>query len=215
MPTATDLIMLVARLFILLLTVFTICPRLVIAQETPGSSSSVVQNAESVSFHQQIGQEPQTHKLSSPREVMRVFLSSMNKVDDGYDNAWPSVLNCFDFPPDLTDAERQDIARTLLDVLNRLGRVDLQQLPGELAVNTDMGTDTRPIRRYQFFPSPVYAWVWDKLANHGIAPKGRIVIERGDDDVWRFSRQTVLDIPILDQSTELLPPSYFDQAAKT
>ncbi|GAB4192362.1 MAG: hypothetical protein Kow00105_06440 [Phycisphaeraceae bacterium] len=139
----------------------------------------------------------------------------MNRVDDGYDNAWPSVLNCFDFPPDLSDAERQDIARTLLDVLNRLGRVDLQQLPGELAVNTDMGTDTKPIRRYQFFPSPVYAWVWDKLANHGIAPKGRIVIERGDDDVWRFSRQTVLDIPILDQSTELLPPSYFDQAAKT
>lgn len=149
----------------------------------------------------------------SPREVMDVFLSAMNRVGDGHDDAWPEALACFDFPDSLNETNRRVTADHMLDVLNRLGRIDLLALPGEVAVGpspaADRGEGT--VTRYRFFPAPRFAWVWDKLAAHQIAPDGEIVFEAGDDGQWRFNRQTVFDLPGLYKSTEFLPPAYSDQ----
>ncbi len=142
---------------------------------------------------------------------MAVFLSAMNQVDDGNDQAWDRALACFDFEPGLTPQQQRDIGRMLLDVLNRMGRIDIETIPGALEVSPPPDQDAKPISRYQFFPAREYGWMWDKLASYGKALTGSIILQSDDQGRWRFSRQTVEDIPGLYKSTELLPPAYHDQ----
>lgn len=161
-----------------------------------------------------IGTPPATD-LHSPRQVMEQFLSAINRVDDGYESAWPQALACFDFPEDASEQDRRALANYMLDVLNRLGRIDTLSLPGELAVSPPPDSDDKPITRYQFFPAPRFATVWEKLATYGTAPQGEIVFEADSQGAWRFNRKTVTDLPQLEASTKLLPPAYFDQENRT
>lgn len=154
---------------------------------------------------------PRATDPHSPRQVMEQFLSAINRVEDGYESAWPEALACFDFPESMGEQDRRTLADQMLDVLNRLGRIDTLALPGELVVSPPPDSDEQPIKRYQFFPAPRFGPVWEKLAAYGKAPRGEIVFETDDQGTWRFNRKTVNDLPGLNASTELLPPAYFDQ----
>lgn len=150
-----------------------------------------------------------TYQRTSPSATMATFLDAINRVDKGDDSAWPDVLACFDFPGDYSTEEQQAIAHWLLDFVNRLGRIDVDTLPKELDIQPT--PDAQPITRHQFFPTPEYDWMWEKLAPLGRAPKGSVIFQADDQGLWRFSPQTVKDIPELYKSTELLPPRYHDQ----
>ena len=153
--------------------------------------------------------EDNPSQRTSPSATMTLFLSAMNRVDNGDDTAWPDALACFNFPDDYTDSDKKATARQMLDFINRLGMVDVDALPNHLDIQP--APEAEPITRFQFFPTPEYGWMWKELAPLGKAPKGHIVIQANDRGVWRFTRQTVGDIPDLYTSTELLPPRYHGQ----
>ncbi len=156
--------------------------------------------------------EHPAHKIgpaTSPRDAMENFVSWMNMIDNGHDNFWGYALAYIDFPEDMPSEQQRRTARMLMDVFNRMGRIDMESLPGELDIKPT--PDATPILRYQFFPAPKYGWMWDKLASYGKAPIGEIVLQANDQGEWKFSRQTTHDIPDLYNSTALLPPSYHDQ----
>jgi len=159
--------------------------------------------------------EGAAHKIgpaASPRDVMEMFLWHMNQIDNGHDNFGGYALSHADFPEDMPYEDKSLTARMLLDVFNRMGKIDIESLPGELDIKTPSGE--LAISRYQFFPAPEYGWMWDKLAAYGKSPVGAIVLEADDQGEWKFSRQTVNDIPDLYKSTSLLPPAYHDQQAR-
>ncbi len=147
----------------------------------------------------------------SPRDAMSAFLGSINRVDKGYDEDWPGALACFDFPSGTSEAARRQVAEQMLDVINRLGRIDMLTLPGRVAVDPPVGSDDEPITRYQFFPAPRFASVWKDLAAYKVRPEGKIVMEANAAGDWRFNRRTVTDLPVLYESLAYLPPAYSDQ----
>jgi MscS family membrane protein len=149
---------------------------------------------------------------TNPRDVMQGFLASMNKIDNGHDNFWPSSLYYLDFPPNTPQEKQKQSARMLFDVLNRIGKIDLKDLPNDSDLKPT--PDATPILRYQFFPAPKYSWMWDKLAPLGKAPIGSIVLQADDQGQWKFSQQTVNDLPDLYNSTLPLPPRYHDQQTR-
>ncbi|MEE9211399.1 MAG: mechanosensitive ion channel family protein [Phycisphaeraceae bacterium] len=171
----------------------------VLAQDTPPTAAEAVAAPEV--------------SLSSPAATMESFLKAINRVNDGYDDAWSQVFACFDVEL-TTRADRrnmQRIARQLLDVLDRLGKVKPQDdLPNDYALQQRVSEGREPLRRYQFFPDPRFAWVWEKLGELGQAPQGKITLVVGENGRWRFSAATVADISQLNESTTTLPPRYID-----
>ena len=148
---------------------------------------------------------------ANPRDLMTAYLSAMNEVDDGHVEAWPGALACFDFPDDYSETQQKTASQQLLDVLNRLGRIDVATLPGQVDVEPPAGSDKPTITRFQFFPAPRFAAVWDKLAAYKVKPEGRVVMQADDHGDWHFTSQTVAEIPLLYESTSYLPPAYSDQ----
>lgn len=151
---------------------------------------------------------------ASPRDVMAAFLGAMNRVDDGHDDAWPEALACFDFPEAMRAYERHELAGQLLDIINRLERIDAMTLPGRVVVDPPVGSEDEPITRYQYFPAPRFASVWKDLAEYKVRPEGRIVLEADPEGGWRFNRRTIAELPMLFESTAYLPPVYYDQARR-
>ncbi len=153
-----------------------------------------------------------TTNPTNPRDAMTTFLAAMNQIDNGYEDAWPNALACFDFPDNLDTTDRKTTAKYLLDILNRMGRIDMDSLPDTPDLKPT--PDAQPTRRYQFFPAPDYNWMWTQLAPLGQKPVGAIALKPNNQNHWQFSRQTVLDIPNLYKSTDLLPPKYHDQQSR-
>ncbi len=158
--------------------------------------------------------EVELNHHASPRDLMTAYLTAMNRVDNGYDDALPEALACFDFPPDMEASFERVAAEMMLAVLNRLGYIDLLTLPGPVEVDPPMDEGGEPIKRYTLFPSPRYASVWEELAEYKVHPEGRIVMAVGDDGGWLFDRQTVAELPLLYESTAHLPPVYHDQESR-
>lgn len=148
---------------------------------------------------------------ASPRDAMASFLGAMNRIDDGHDEAWPEALACFDFPDSFSEPQRSVVAEQLLDVLNRLGYIDMLMLPGQIDVSPPSDSEDDAITRYKFFPAPRFASVWDELAEYKVRPEGRIVLEAGADGGWRFTRRTIAELALLYESTSYLSPVYYDQ----
>lgn len=156
--------------------------------------------------------------LSSPRATMFTFLAAMNRVHDGYEDAWPAALATMAAPEDASptsDARQREQAEALVAVLDRLGEVRPGDLPTaeELAIAAAAGRT--PIRRFLYFPRTQHAWVWTELqqATSGqvTAPRGRIelaIVESGERKVWRFTAETVAGAPELYESMRALPPRY-------
>ena len=153
--------------------------------------------------------EPTLH--ASPRELMTAYLSAMNRVDNGHDDAWPKALACFDFPDQLDDEQRRAMANQLLNFINRLGKIEMVSLPGSAVVHPSADSGKEPITRYQFFPAPRFGWVTEKLASYGATARGEVVMQADDKGNWHFNRRTVNDIPQLDETTAYLPMQYDDQ----
>jgi MscS family membrane protein len=187
-----------ALLAVLLLTLAT--PHSLSAQDNAPAAGTVKETSTTA-------QTSPSH--ASPRGTMSSFLGAMNRIDNGYEDAWPDALACFDFPEKYDSASRKAAAKQLLDFFNRMGLIEMDSLPGELELKPT--PDAEPILRHQFFPAPGYQWMWTELAPYGQAPTGSIVLIAGDDGIWKFSRQTINDIPDLYNSTELLPPKYHEQ----
>ena len=67
-------------------------------------------------------------KFDSPRATMFTFLAAINRVNDGYDDAWPQALACLDLSQaDL--ASGKDLAQKLLEIFGRLGEITEDELP--------------------------------------------------------------------------------------
>ncbi len=182
-------------------------PQILSAQDAPATSDPAAISQTSLDLP--------AYKLSpptNPRAAMQGFLFSMNRIDNGHDSFWPSALFYMDFPQDTPLNTQKQTARMLMDVLNRMGRIDLDSLPNDLDLKPT--PDDIPILRHQFFPAPKYSWMWDQLAPLGQAPLGSIVLQADADNQWKFSRQTTHDILPLYNSTTLLPPRYHDQQSR-
>lgn len=156
--------------------------------------------------------------LSSPRATMFTFLAAMNRVHDGYEDAWSAALATMTPPEDaaaMSDARQREHAEALMAVLDRLGEVRPGNLPTaeELALAAAAGR--MPIRRFLYFPRTEHAWVWEELqkATGGqvTAPRGRIelaLVAENDRNIWRFTAETTAGAPELYESMRALPPRY-------
>jgi len=177
--------------------------------DAPAADSSLTDNLAKASEVSADQSERKVGPPKSPRAAMEGFIWGMNQIDNGHDNFWGYALPYVNFPEDMPQEQQQKTAQMLMDFFNRLGRIDMDSLPGELDIQPT--PDAMKVLRYQFFPAPEYGWMWDKLAGYGKAPVGAIVLQADEHGQWMFSRQTVNDIPELYNSTALLPPSYHDQ----
>ncbi len=198
---------------VVLLIALLLAPTSLFAQDSPAVDADAQTAAEHAVQQTEAAEAKDVKQAghASPRDVMSAFLNAMNRVDDGHDDAWPEALACFDFPDRTSETDQKILAENLLDVLNRLGKIEVLAVPGEVSVNPPADSEEEPISRYQFFPAPRYAWVWETLAAHNMKPDGRIVMEADDKGDWRFNRRTVNELPRLYASTAYLPPKYFDQ----
>jgi MscS family membrane protein len=106
---------------------------------------------------------------------MFTFLAAMDA--DNTDMA--RAIETLDLPPNL-QASGSQFATQLLGVVNRIGLITESQLP-DAARAAD-------IQSFRFFPQ-------DTIADHRLAVRngadGSIVLTRGDDGGWRFSRATI------------------------
>lgn len=110
--------------------------------------------------------------LTSPRETIGGFLRAMN-ADDVETAA--QALDLTGINPVLRDVESDRLARLLFAILNRTEYVDLEAIPD------DPGADPYVLR----------AFVEPRSGNL----TGRIVLTRQSDGGWRFSAETIEQLP--------------------
>jgi len=141
----------------------------------------------------------------------------MNRVQGGYEKAWGEALACLDFQntaAELNPSAQRDLATKLLDILDRLEKVDPTDLPNADTLRR-AGQDGPPLQRYRFFPRPEHHWVWEDLREAGAdPPDGKIVLSLGPQGAWRFSASTVQAISTLYESFKYLPPKHVDESGE-
>ena len=141
------------------------------------------------------GPAPRWESWQSPRHALLTFSEAMDEILEGKDR-WGRALESLP-PGDPGDAGRREAAHDLKAVLDRLGGLDPLLLPGPETVSR------RGMRRYDFFPTHRFAWVWDRLDQ---APVGSIVLVRNEEGAWRFTPETVAGAAELLESLRGLPP---------
>lgn len=137
---------------------------------------------------------------ASPRATMRTFLVSITAVREQVRDAelmaapasaWDPVLACFDFgAADIVSPsfEAKRAAKQMLEVLDHLREVDVDlELPG--AAELEAGQDT-----FTYFPKPFSAED-DRMVRMLELAGEHITFVRLGDGTWRFSGQTLVDLP--------------------
>jgi MscS family membrane protein len=147
-------------------------------------------------------------KLDSPRAAMDAFLKAMNqwRVEHGQkgSSAWFNLRRTLEHEG-MSDEQTLQAAIDLLDVLDKLGTIDVMTLPG-----TEVGLNS--VNRYVFFPGPGQEFVWTELKGFGRWPADVPIVLVQTAGGWKFSRQTLAGIGALKQSMEPLPPRHLAPA---
>ncbi len=174
-----------------------------------GRSASAQDTSAQTGTVSEAGEAPDV-SFNSPQATMDTFLGSMNRVDAGYEDGWPNALAALDLSL-VAEAQGKARARMLLEVLNRLGKIEESDLPGESQVASGAKDGSDPIRNHRFFPTDEHAWVWEQLAG---APDGKIELAVDDQGQWRFTAQTVAGLDRLHASMRKLPLRYRDDPTR-
>ena len=109
-----------------------------------------------------------------------------------------AIMNCFDLSRIDADIPTQrELAKMLLSLLDRIGTVEPGQLPDAAQVQT------QKLQIFRYFPKhPNHDWVWKDVEG---GPRGEIALNLQSDGQWRFTAQTVKDLPQLYASMIKLP----------
>lgn len=158
----------------------------------PGRGDAVA-SAESEDPDAPVVFDPDDPPLVSPRATMRVFLEAITSIrDEDRAPLWPAVYACLDLAgaqiePGSHEAKRR--AQQLLGVLDRIRRVD----PANLPAQSDPGAQEDS---YTYFPRPFHEED-EQLFDQFELTDQHITLERGADGRWRFSAETVRDLPVM------------------
>ncbi|TWU03297.1 Low conductance mechanosensitive channel YnaI [Neorhodopirellula pilleata] len=143
--------------------------------------------------HQPSVESPEYDSQASPRDTVMTFLEAMNHVVQGRLEPFSRATDCL---PDTTD-QKEQVARDLFRVFDRLPEITPGLLPGEKTVEQEKTS------RYELFPRGIEnAWAYDAL---GEAPQGRIVLVH-QDGRWIFSPNTAEGVDKLLDSMKDIPP---------
>ncbi len=156
---------------------------------------------------------------TSPRDTMFTYLRAINRaLDQQFEQtrqdrnlAWQIAVNCFDFDAldePLDEPTRHRYTSDMLKILDRIGEVSKDQLP-DSAQAKQRGLDS-----FIFFPRRSglnHLAIQDKLQQSIMQS---IVIAETDPGVWKFSRQTIEQLPQLWQTMSQLPPAYVPQTSQ-
>lgn len=134
--------------------------------------------------------------LRSPQATMQTFLEAMQGLWESPVAGWKEAALTLDLAPEDADLG-QERARQLFGVLNRIGEIDVQDLPDSSLVAE------KDIKSHRFFP--------DKRTQRTVLsrfkrpPVGSIVLRPDEIGRWKFDRETVDQLPALHEQMEPLP----------
>lgn len=183
------------RIVLLLATLAAPAPGL--AQDGPGQNGADAQPADQAPAAPPAAVD---ERFNSPRATMFTYLDAMADVrDDALSpreqaQARQVAMLCFEWgaagEPSFNNAS------TLLEVLNKINRVEQHQLPGRAEA------DSRGLASFEYFPQ-------DRFVRHTLVKReargGSIVITRTDSGEWKFSTETIAGAQALRQALEPLP----------
>ena len=136
--------------------------------------------------------DPDWNGYRSPRATVLTFLEAMNHEVQGREGALDRALEALPAGADRETAEH------LLHVFDRLPEISPGSLPGKDRV------EATKIGRYEVFPRGIESdFAYKALSD---PPKGRIVLEAGEDGSWRFTQETADGAKELAESMKGLPP---------
>lgn len=142
-------------------------------------------------------QQPSWDSRRSPRHALLTFFEAMDHAIEGKEKGWVRAISVL--PEGADDNELRERAMQLKEVLDRLDTPNPFDLPGTRAV------EDNDLRRYRYFPSAAFDWVWERLE---APPRGRIELQRDESGMWSFTPSTVDGIRELWESTAALPPRH-------
>jgi len=131
----------------------------------------------------------------SPRAAVREFLGAVRDIRADDEQAWGRATGRLDFS-DVDYAENSNQARErvrdLIGVLDRIRLINVKNLPDQMPPAED---------EYLLFPQPLNPA--DEEITRQVDLDGMaIVLERGPEGRWKFSSQTVADLPEMFQRME-------------
>lgn len=142
----------------------------------------------------------------SPRAAMQSFLSAMRTLRSQPDDeqAWRQALDVLDFSSTPLDPlEQREAAWKLLEVLERIGPIDLETLPDADQIRR------LNLTRYRYFPRhPEHDIFWERIEG---GPEGLIILEYSETPpppAWRFSSSTIQQLDKLYLSMLKLPKQH-------
>jgi len=134
--------------------------------------------------------------LGSPRATMDTFLKAIDQLWEDPGAGWDDAVSTMDLGPDQIENGHEH-ARMLYGIMNRIGRVDVDDLPDDEDVQEDKLTV------FRFFPNR------DRqhrvLTQMESPPAGSIRLKPDEDGHWRFDRDTMDVIPALFKQMKPLP----------
>jgi len=137
----------------------------------------------------------------SPRDAVFGFLEAVRDIREGDANGWAravSKLDLADVSAVPGSHESHELVRQLLAVLDRIRWFAPEDFPGPGELDP---TESQ----YVVFPRPLDFADEQVLMRLGTRDV-RVVLERGLDGRWRFSDQTVANVPALYELVKDLPP---------
>lgn len=147
--------------------------------------------------------------FASPRATMFTFLSAVNAVAEGSQEAFRTALNALNLSGagiDPTSEQARRTARDLWSALNRIREVE----PSELPSIEELGTSET---RFVYFPRP-FNPVDEGILERVDVGDAVIAFERLPDGQWLFSAQTVAGASGLSRALAALPQQVaVDEAA--
>ncbi len=134
--------------------------------------------------------------LRSPQATMQTFLDAMSKLWESPVAGWKQAVLTLDLPPEADDQGR-DRARQLYGVLNRIGLIDVEELPDSSLVQ-EKGLESQRV-----FPDPKTQRT--VLSRFKRPPVGSIVMRPDAQGRWKFDRETIDRLPALFEQMKPLP----------
>jgi len=140
-------------------------------------------------------EQPDQLDRASPRATMLTFLSLTQQAGDDAAK-WGRAAQCLEVPGELTD-QAIERAQSLGDVLDKLDPQPAQLLDQQTVEQTGA-------TRFRFFPRDEHhAWLAKRLPGGAAAYQALaehpIILVRDDAGAWRFSAETVRNVPALQQ----------------
>ncbi len=171
------------------------------AAEAPATATSAAPEAETPA-----AEPAPSPDLLSPRDTVFTFLEAYPGALEGRADDLRRALSTMDLSKlgAVSEDRAYDLVFKLINVIDRLGEVKHEELPGVDEV-ADAG-----IHRFIFFPrTVVHNWIWEKLPelNSG-PPNGRIELVEITPGKWQFSATTIEGLDALYESIKVLPPKY-------